>query len=64
MVATKAFAWTEVVLGILLVLVSLLWCYVVPTASLTYLYWIQIALAVLVVIVAALALATKPQPKK
>jgi uncharacterized membrane protein HdeD (DUF308 family) len=63
MVATKSFAWTESVLGILLILVSLLWCFVVPTASLAYLYWIQIALAVIVVIVAALALTTKPQPK-
>jgi hypothetical protein len=63
MIATKTFAWAEIVLGILLVLVSLLWCYVVPTASLAYLCLIVIALGVIVLIVAALALATKPRPQ-
>jgi hypothetical protein len=59
----KTSAWIEIVLGIVLVLVSLLWCYVVPHASLTYLYWIVVALGIIVIIVAALALAIKPKPK-
>lgn len=64
MAATKTFAWAEVILGILLILVPLLWCFVVPTATLAYLYWIEVALGVIVLIVAALALITKPPAVK
>ena len=35
MAASKAFAVAELLLGILVVLVSLLWCYVIPSWSLT-----------------------------
>lgn len=59
MAATKAFAGAELVLGILIVLVSLLWCYVIPTESLTYLYWIVVGLGVIIAIVAVAALASK-----
>ena len=59
MAKIKAFAGAELVLGILVVLVSLLWCYVIPTESLTYLYWTIVALGVLIAIVAVAALATK-----
>jgi hypothetical protein len=57
MAASKAFAGAELVLGILVILVSLLWCYVLPDWSLTYLYWIIIGLGALIAIVAAVALA-------
>ena len=65
MAASKAFAVAELVLGILIVLVSLLWCYVIPNWSLTsnwtptYLYWIIVALGAIIAIVAAAALAKK-----
>ena len=65
MAASKAFAGIELILGILVVLVSLLWCYVIPNWSLTsnwnlsYLYWIIVALGVIIAIVAAVALAKK-----
>ncbi len=65
MVASKSFAVAELVLGILVMLVSLLWCYVIPNWSLTsnwsfsYEYWIIVALGVIIVIVAAVALAKK-----
>jgi hypothetical protein len=55
--ASKAFAGAELFLGILVILVSLLWCYVVPDWSLTYLYWIIIGLGALIAVVAAVALA-------
>ena len=61
---SKAFAAAELVLGILVVLVSLLWCYVIPKESLTYLYWIVVALGVIIIIVAAAALATKSKMSK
>jgi len=63
MAASKAFAVAELLLGILVVLVSLLWCYVIPYWSFTsnwdlsYLYWIIVALGAIVAIVAAAALA-------
>lgn len=57
MAASKAFAGAELFLGILVILVSLLWCYVVPDWSLTYLYWIIIGLGALIAVVAAVALA-------
>jgi hypothetical protein len=63
MAVSKAFAIAELVLGILVVLVSLLWCYVIPTLSftsnwsLTYEYWIIVALGLIIAIVAAAALA-------
>ena len=63
MAASKAFAVAELLLGILVILVSLLWCYVIPYWSFTsnwdlsYLYWIIVALGVIVAIVAAAALA-------
>jgi hypothetical protein len=57
MAASKAFAGAELVLGILVILFSLLWCYVLPTWDLTYLYWIIIGLGALIAIVAAVALA-------
>jgi hypothetical protein len=62
MAASKAFAVAELLLGILVVLVSLLWCYVIPNLSfaanwgLDYLYWIIVALGVIIAIVAAVAL--------
>jgi hypothetical protein len=65
MAASKAFAVAELVLGILVILVSLLWCYVVPywnftsNWSISYEYWIIVALGVLIAIVAAAALAKK-----
>jgi hypothetical protein len=65
MVASRAFAVAELVLGILVVLVSLLWCYVIPNLSftsnwtITYEYWIIVALGVIIAIVAAVALAKK-----
>jgi hypothetical protein len=65
MAASKAFAVVELVLGILVVLVSLLWCYVIPNWSvtsnwtITYEYWIIVALGVIIAIVAAAALAKK-----
>ncbi len=57
MAASKAFAGAELVLGILVILVSLLWCYVLPDWDLTYLYWIIIGLGAIIAIVAAVALA-------
>ena len=63
MASIKVFAWTEMLLGIVLVLVSLLWCYVFPHAKLAYLYWIVVAVGIIVIIVAALALAIKPKSK-
>ena len=63
MAASKAFAVAELLLGILVVLVSLLWCYVIPSWSFTsnwdlsYLYWIIIGLGAIIAIVAAVALA-------
>ena len=63
MAASKAFAVAELLLGILVVLVSLLWCYVIPYWSFTsnwdlsYLYWIIVALGAIIAIVAAAALA-------
>ena len=63
MAASKAFAVAELLLGILVVLVSLLWCYVIPYWSFTsnwdlsYLYWIIIGLGAIIAIVAAAALA-------
>ena len=62
MASIKTFAGAEIVLGVLVILVSLLWCYVVPHMSLTYLYWIVIALGILVVIVGAAAAASKSKP--
>jgi uncharacterized membrane protein len=59
MVTMKAFAGAELGLGILIVLISLAWCYVIPKESITYLYWAVIGLGVIVIIVAAAALATK-----
>ncbi|MGA2683042.1 MAG: hypothetical protein ABSF44_14725 [Candidatus Bathyarchaeia archaeon] len=59
MAANKAFAGAELFLGILVVLVSLLWCYVIPKESITYLYWTVIGLGVIIAIVAAAALAQK-----
>ena len=65
MAASKAFAVAELILGILVILVSLLWCYVIPTWSftsnwsLTYEYWIIVALGIIIAIVAAAALAKK-----
>ena len=65
MAASKAFAVAELILGILVVLISLLWCYVIPNLSftsnwdLTYLYWIIVALGVIIAIVAAASLAKK-----
>ncbi|HEX7482709.1 MAG TPA: hypothetical protein VF350_04515 [Candidatus Bathyarchaeia archaeon] len=65
MAASKAFAVAELLLGILVVLISLLWCYIIPywsftsNWSLTYLYWIIIALGVIIAIVAAAALVKK-----
>ena len=59
MVTMKAFAGAELGLGILIVLISLAWCYVIPKESLTYLYWAIIGLGVIVIIVAAAALGTK-----
>jgi len=62
MAASKAFAVAELLLGILVVLISLLWCYVIPNLSfaanwgLDYLYWIIVALGVIIAIVAAVAL--------
>lgn len=60
MVATKTFAWTEIALGILLVIINLLWCFVLPEADPLYLYAITVTLSILVIIVGASALATKP----
>jgi hypothetical protein len=63
MAASKAFAVAELLLGILVILVSLLWCYIIPYWSFTsnwdlsYLYWIIVALGALIAIVAAAALA-------
>jgi hypothetical protein len=63
MAASKAFAVAELLLGILVVLISLLWCYVIPNLSFTanwgldYLYWIIVALGVIIAVVAAVALA-------
>jgi hypothetical protein len=63
MAASKAFAVAELFLGILVILVSLLWCYVIPYWSFTsnwdlsYLYWIIVALGAIIAIVAAAALA-------
>ena len=65
MASSKGFAVAELILGILVVLVSLLWCYVIPNLSytanwnLTYEYWIIVALGALIAIVAAAALAKK-----
>ena len=65
MAASKGFAVAELILGILVVLVSLLWCYVIPNLSfasnwnLTYEYWVIVALGVVIAIVAAAALAKK-----
>ncbi len=59
MATMKAFAGAELGLGILIVLVSLVWCYVIPKESITYLYWAVVGLGVIVIIVAAAALATK-----
>ena len=65
MAASRAFAVAELFLGILVVLVSLLWCYVIPNWTFTsnwdlsYLYWIIVALGVIIAIVAAVALAKK-----
>jgi len=63
MVTMKSFAGAELGLGILIVLVSLAWCYVIPKESITYLYWAVIGLGVIVIIVAAAALATKTRHK-
>ena len=60
----KVFAWTEIVLGIVIVLIALLKCYVAPKANIAYLYWPVVALALVVIIVAALALIIKPKPPK
>jgi hypothetical protein len=57
MAASKAFAGAELFLGILVILVSLLWCYVLPDWDLTYLYWIIVGLGAIIAIVAAVALA-------
>jgi hypothetical protein len=63
MAASRAFAVAELVLGILVILVSLLWCYVIPywsvtsNWSITYQFWIIVALGVIIAIVAAVALA-------
>jgi len=62
MPANKIFAWIELVLGLVLVVVSLLWCTAFPHASVAYLFWIFVAIGLLVIIVAALALAMKPKP--
>jgi hypothetical protein len=65
MATPRAFAVAELVLGILIVLVSLLWCYVIPNLSFTsnwsisYEYWTIVALGVIVAIVAVAALAKK-----
>ena len=65
MAASKTFAVAELVLGILIVLISLLWCYVIPNLSVTsnwgldYLYWIIVALGAIIAIVAAVALVKK-----
>jgi len=58
--ATKTFAWAEVILGILVILVPWLWCYVIPGGgSIDILVYIETALGALVLIVAAAALAIK-----
>jgi hypothetical protein len=60
MVAMKPFAWAELVMGVVLILVSLLWCNFVPSAANTYLYWyVVIALSIVIIIIAALRLVTK-----
>jgi uncharacterized membrane protein len=68
MVATKIFAWAEVVMGILLILIPLVWCFtpagINPDTNVGYLVWIEVALGIIVLIVAALALITKPPPVK
>ena len=62
MVATKIFAWAEVILGILVVLVPLVWCFAVNSDVnlVNYLVWTEVAFGVIVLIVAVLALITKP----
>ena len=66
MVATKTFAWVEVILGILVVLVPLVWCFAVNSDVnlVNYLVWTEVAFGVIVLIVAVLALITKPPPIK
>ncbi len=64
MVERKTFAWTEVILGILIILVPLVWCYIVPNTSASYLVWLEVAFGVIVLIVAALRLMTKNPPVK
>ena len=60
MVAMKPFAWAELLMGLVLILVSLLWCNFVPSATDTYLYWyVVIAISIVIMIIAALRLATK-----
>jgi hypothetical protein len=58
--ATKTFAVVEAILGILVILVPWLWCYVIPSGgSIDILVCVETVLGVLVLIVAAVALATK-----
>jgi len=62
MAAIKSFAAAEIVLGVLTILAAVLWCYVVPHLSLTYLWYTMIGLGALVVIVGIAAAATKTKP--
>jgi uncharacterized membrane protein len=57
----KTFAWAELILGILAILVPLTWCYVLPEADVNYLVWTMVGIAVIIVIVAVLALMKKTQ---
>jgi len=57
----KTFAWIELILGILAILVPLTWCYVLPWADVNYLVWTLIGIAAIIVIVAELALMEKTQ---
>jgi hypothetical protein len=56
--AFKGLLWAEIILGILLILVPLLWLYaipyVVPVSSMrvSYLAWTEVALGAMVLIVA------------
>ena len=59
MVSVKTFAAIELVLGILVVIIPSLWCYIIPTMDVNLMVWTEVALGAIIAIVAALALATK-----
>jgi hypothetical protein len=59
LVSVKTFAAIGLVLGILVVIIPLLWCYIIPTMDVNLMVWTEVALGAIIAIVAALALATK-----